>query len=155
MIYCRRFVTVFFLLLLAACATLKDFDDPVVELVGIKPLPPEGFEQRIQVTLRVMNPNQQAFTIEGIYTELSVQGKDFLKGVSSESVEVPAYGEQTIDLEASMSLMKSINLLKDLMINPPTAGLNYELSSKLSIKEFPGTVRVNKEGTFNLGMPSK
>jgi LEA14-like dessication related protein len=151
----RRFVTAFFLVVLAACATLKDFDDPVVELVGIKPLPPQGFEQRIQVTLRVINPNQQAFTIEGIYSELSVQGKDFLKGVSSEAIEVPAYGEQTIDLEASMGLMKSINLFKDLMMNPPTAGLSYELSSKLSIKEFPGTVRVNKEGTFNFGMPSK
>ena len=155
MIYYRRFVTVFFLVLLAACATIKDFDDPVVELVGIKPLPPEGFEQRIQVTLRVINPNQQAFTIEGIYSQLSVQGKDFLEGVSNQSVQVPAYGEQTIELEASMGLMKSINLFKDLMMNPPTAGLSYELSSKLSIKEFPGTVRVNKEGTFNFGMPSK
>ena len=151
----RRYLLAFLMVFLSACVSVKNFDEPSVELVGIKPLAPEGFEQRILVTLRVMNPNSQAFTIEGIYTELMVQGKDFLKGVSSEAVEVPAYGEQTINLEASMSLMKSISLFKDLMINPPTAGLNYELSSKLSIKEFPGTVRVNKEGNFNFSVPSK
>ena len=151
----RRCLLAFLMVLLSACASVKDFDEPSVELVGIKPLAPEGFEQRIQVTLRVMNPNSQAFTIEGIYTELSVQGKDFLKGVSSEAVEVPAYGEKSVDLEASMGLMKSISLFKDLMMNPPTNGLNYELSSKLSIKEYPGTVRVNKEGTFNLGATSQ
>ena len=41
-----RHVWLLLFCLLAACASLKDFDAPVVELAGIKPLAPEGFEQR-------------------------------------------------------------------------------------------------------------
>ena len=150
-----RHVWLLLFCLLAACASLKDFDDPVVELAGIKALAPEGFEQRMQITLRVINPNPQAFTIEGVYSELSIQGNAVLNGVSSQVVTVPAYGEASVDVEASVSLMKSLGLLKDLMMNPSLAGLDYHLSTKLSIKELFGTVRLTREGTLDLDTPAK
>lgn len=136
-------------LLLAACASVSDFDEPVVELASIQALPPEGFEQRLQLTLRVINPNGQAFTIDGIYSELSLHGAELVKGVSNQVVLVPAYGETMIELEASANLSASIKLLKAFVLKPPTEGLEYELSSKISIKDYK-TVRVVKEGRFSL-----
>ena len=147
-----RSVIMLFLFVLTACTSLNDFDDPVVELIGIKALPAEGFEQPLQLTLKVINPNEQAFTIEGIYSELSLQGTEFVKGVSSQSVEVPAYGEATLQVNATASIMGTITLFRDLLVNPPRSGLQYELSSKLTIKNY-GTVRINKEGNVEMPVP--
>ncbi len=136
-------------LLLVACTSTGDFDHPTVELVNIKALPPQGYEQRLQLTLRIQNPNRQAFTIEGLYSELSVQGKPFLNGVSNQGVEVPAYGEAMMELEASLSLMQSLSLFRDILMHPPSSGLEYELNSKLSIKNYAQAIRLKKQGTFN------
>jgi LEA14-like dessication related protein len=141
------------MLLLAACTTLNDFDDPIVELVAIKPLPPEGMEQALQLTLRVMNPNAQAFTITGIYSELSLRGSAFVRGVGNDSVTVPAYGEAMLQMKATASFMGTLSLFRELVMNPPQeGGLEYALSSKLSIKNY-GTLRLGNEGVVALPAP--
>lgn len=144
-----RSLLILSLCLLVACASLDNFDEPVVELAGIEMLPPEGFEQRLQLTLRVINPNDQDFTIEGIYSELSLQGKELVKGVSNQSVAVPAYGEAMIELEATASLIDTFQLFKKFILSPSASGVEYELASKVSIKNYK-TVRVNKKGSFSL-----
>ena len=42
---------------LGACATLGNSDPLVIDVAGIEPLPGEGLELRLAVTLRVQNPN--------------------------------------------------------------------------------------------------
>jgi hypothetical protein len=97
----------------AACTnTLGDFDQPTVELAGLRPLP---------------------------------------SGVSSRSVTVPAYGEETIELEASAGVLGSLALLRDLLAEPPDRGLPYRLQSKISLGGQLRAVRIRSEGTLDFG----
>jgi LEA14-like dessication related protein len=136
------------LLALAGCATapVSDFDTPQVELVGLQPLPPQKMEARFAVSLRVLNPNSVALDIEGVFYEIYLRDQKVLSGVSSQSAEIPAYGEGILELEASASMVRSLSLVRDLMEDPPDQGLPYTLKTKISLGNMPRAVRIEHKG---------
>lgn len=136
----------------AACTnTLGDFDQPTVELAGLRPLPSQGLEARFAVRMRVLNPNTRALAIEGMAYDVYLREQKVLSGVSSRSVTVPAYGEETIELEASAGVLGSLALLRDLLAEPPDRGLPYRLQSKISLGGQLRAVRIRSEGTLDFG----
>ena len=143
------------LVVVSACAGFNPggdpFETPTVEVVGIKPLQSSGMEARFGITLRVVNPNAIALDIEGVYYELEVEGSKLLSGAESEPTSIPAYGEGRIELEGAASVLGSLGFISKMMDRTATQALNYELKTKISVKQLPRAIRVNKVGSINLG----
>lgn len=136
---CRRLLYAFTgllpVLLLVGCAALPQKPEaPRVSLVGLKLVSMELFEQRYQVRLRVKNPNAFSLPIRGIDFRLDINGKSFADGVSAQSVEVPAYGEQVIALKVSSNLMQVFRQLQTLE-NSQAPGFAYRLSGAVAVGE--------------------
>lgn len=147
-IFLRLLTAVFLSVLVSGCASLMttDFDDPDIEVVGLRPLPSSGMEARFEVSLRVVNPNSIGLDLDGVHYELYVEGSKLLSGVSSSPTTIPAYGEATLVLQAAASMFGSINLIQKLINKPPENGIGYELRAKLSIRNWPTAIRVQREG---------
>ena len=147
--YALRWITLACLLVLGGCANLMDFEEPKVELVGIEALPSDGMEPRFQVSLRIVNPNSTAMTIDGVYYELSLRGKEFMNGATSESTSVPGYGENTLSLQASIGLMKMLSLMGDFIRNPDNPKLDYQFKAKIDVRELLIPLHITKEGDIS------
>jgi LEA14-like dessication related protein len=140
------------LALLGACASMGlDFDDPEVELVGLRPVAGNAMEARFVVSLRIVNPNPIPLEVDGMAYEVSIRGSKLLSGVSNEGLNIPAYGESTADLEVAAGMLGSLSLIRDLISNPSGESLPYELKAKLSRKGIPVPLRITREGSIDLG----
>ena len=84
---------------LASCAWMHGREPPQVSLAGVDTSPAgdssgsQSFEARVQLKLRVRNPNDTAIDYNGISVELDVQGKSLASGLSNQSGTVPPFGE--------------------------------------------------------------
>lgn len=137
--------------LLSACATtLRDFDDPEIELTGFRPQPSQGMEARFLLQLRILNPNPVPLNIDGLYYELLLREQRALSGVSAEAVRIPAYSEGRLELEAVAGLLGSLALVRNLLGNPPEEGLPYTLRAKLSIDGTLRALRIERAGTLRI-----
>ena len=147
--YIGYFLCCLCILLVSGCANLMNFEEPKVELLGIEALPSEGMEPRFQVSLRIVNPNKSDMTIDGVYYQLSLRGKEFMNGASSSSTKVPAYGENTLKLQASIGLIKMLALMGDFIRNPNNPQLDYKLKAKLNIRELIIPLHITKQGDIS------
>lgn len=137
--------------LLSACATtLRDFDDPEIELTGFRPQPSQGMEARFLLQLRILNPNPVPLNIDGLYYELLLREQRALSGVSAEALRIPAYSEGRLELEAVAGLLGSLALVRNLLGNPPEEGLPYTLRAKLSIDGTQRALRIERAGTLRI-----
>src|SRR3982750_2614102 len=82
--------------LMSGCAALQPRDPLQVTVAGIEPLQGQGLELRMNVKLRVQNPNDASVDYKGVAVEMQVQGKTFATGVASIAGTVPGFGEAVI-----------------------------------------------------------
>lgn len=150
-----RFALLVLVLVLGACVTTSEkYDPPKVDLVGLEPLQSADGKPRFNVKLRVVNPNDRDITIKGAYYEISVEGHELFTGASDGSRTIPAYGENTVTLEAAPSLFGAIGLFKSLLSSgEQMQSINYKLYTKLSIAGVPMPIRIKEEGKLDLGAP--
>lgn len=66
------------------------------------------------ITLRVSNPNAFDLKLVGMSYSMDIEGNRVLSGVSNQLPAIAAYGDGIVNLTAVVSLMGSINLLRDL-----------------------------------------
>ncbi|MCM2680578.1 LEA type 2 family protein [Echinimonas agarilytica] len=144
------FVVSFILAVLASCAALPQLDPPKVNLVHIKPTAGEGIAPRFDITLRVVNPNNTALSLNGAVYSLSLNGYEVVSGATSQLPEVPAYGEAQFTLPAELSLFQGMRLLSAMVrgSGDPTA-LNYEIDVKLDAGALLPDIRLKEEGSLN------
>lgn len=84
---------------LAGCASLvPKLETPRLSLVGVKLLEAGLLEQRLEVRLRVENPNDRALPVRGLDLDFELGGEPFATGVSARSFTVPALGEAEFDM---------------------------------------------------------
>lgn len=94
-----KILAVAFATLLVACAGLgTKLETPEVSFVGIKALGATLFEQRLEVRLRVQNPNKLALPVNGLDIDVELAGEHFAHGVSAREFTVPANGEAEFDM---------------------------------------------------------
>jgi LEA14-like dessication related protein len=135
---------------LAACASLPHTDPLQVTLVDMEPLEGEGLEARMQLKLRVQNPNSTPVDYNGIFVELYVQGKSFASGVASESGTVPAFGEAVIGVPVTISVLSIVREAMGMLGGGKLPDkVNYEMRGKLS-GITSGTVRFKSQGEMTL-----
>ena len=136
-------------LLLAGCATLGGHDPLQVTVAGIDPLQGEGMELRLNVKLRVQNPNDTPVPYNGVSLTMDVQGKTFASGVSDASGTVPRYGETVIELPVTVSAARIIHHAFGMLTGDASDKIEYEMKGKLANGTF-NTTRFAAKGSFDM-----
>ena len=138
-------------LLLGGCASLQKRDPLQVTVAGIEPLQGEGTEVRLNVKLRVQNPNDAPIEYMGVSLAMDVQGNTFASGVCDASGTVPRFGEVVIDVPVTISAFRMVRQAIGMLTAAPTSKIQYEMSGKLAGGTFSAT-RFKTKGEFD--MPS-
>ena len=128
--------------------------DPLqVTVAGIEPLQGEGMELRLNVKLRVQNPNDAPINYNGVAVEMIVQGKTFATGVTDAHGDVPRFGETLIEVPVTASAFRmarqALGMMKGMGGGPGTGKIAYELKGKLNGSAF-STVRFQNKGEFEM-----
>lgn len=143
--------------LLGGCAQLnKEFaeaEQPRVNLVSIKLLPPEGVEQRIELGLRVINPNGFDIEARGLVVEVGFNDIPVLNGVAANIPMLPAYSEIRVPVTVTANLISTMRLVGTL-IDHPDDPLHYRLEARLDLKRvLGGSVTILQEGDISARPP--
>lgn len=130
----KRILAVSFATLLVACAGLgTKLETPRVSFVGIKALEATLFEQRLEVRLRVQNPNKLELPVRGLDVDVELAGEPFAHGISAREFTVPAHGEAEFDMivtaNAATALIRILGSDRK-----SREAIEYRLKGKLSTR---------------------
>lgn len=125
--------------LLAGCAgsALRPLK-PEVSLADIQLSGGNLLEQRVILTLRVVNPNNFEIPVQGLDFTLDVNGQALARGVGGKPVVIPSLGEALIDVNATTSLLSLLKQLKGLGKSAAGETLAYRLKGRLVTGSFGG-----------------
>ena len=149
---CRTVLVLLLLLVLPLGCALKygRLEAPKLNLVGFRLVAAQLLEQRYALTFRVINPNDVALPVTGIYYEVEVEGKPFATGVSATPVDLPAYGETRVTVEMSTTLLQSIHSLAGIAEARPDS-LEFNLKGHLNVNlPMVGKIPFSETGKIRL-----
>jgi LEA14-like dessication related protein len=126
-------------LLLAACSTMpKEYETLRVHIADMTAKDVAVFEQRFDVKLRIQNPNDVDFSINGLRFGLELNEREFANGMSGERVTVPRFGSQLVNVELFTTLASFLRQIREL-----GGGAAHRVKYRLN-----GTAFVESPGTF-------
>lgn len=140
------------LLALSGCAGLGGrLESPRVSVVGIRALKADLFEQRLEVRLRVENPNALDIPVRGLDVSVELAEEPFAQGSSAREFTVPARGEAEFDMlvtaHAATALLRIASAGRE-----ERAQIGYRLSGKLSTRlGLLRSIPFEETGTLPLG----
>ncbi len=126
-------MTLLALLLVSACATPENIEPPAFRLVDMQLLPGSLFEQRFELTLRILNPNDFDLDLDGANMKLRLNDRDFAQGVSDQRVTVPRLGEGEMRFTAATSVL---DVVQQVMTMAEREDLAYEISGTAFLQGF-------------------
>jgi LEA14-like dessication related protein len=119
--------------LTASCASwFTKGEPPEVLVTNITPLESTPFEQRLQVDLRIRNPNDFDLLVTGIDFKLNVNGKRLARGLRSQQLTIPGLGDTVISVETSTS---TFDVIKQVFSFTQKLDLAYDVSGLLHVKD--------------------
>ena len=119
--------------LLGGCAAIpRDLTTPEVSFVSLKALEASMFEQKLEVRLKVRNPNSIELPVNGLDVALELAGEPFAQGVSAREFVVPALGEAEFDMSVTANAVTA--LLKIASGERKSKEVDYRLKGKLSTR---------------------
>jgi len=134
-----RFIPWFCLILMATlfpllpgCSALPRREPVEVYVVGMEPLQGQGLELRMNVKLRIQNPNDTAIDYNGIHVGLNLQGRRFATGVSDAVGSIPRFGESVVEVPVSVSAWRIVREAIEVLGPDRKDKLSYELEGKLA-----------------------
>src|SRR5690348_745254 len=130
------------------CASLQPRDPLQVTVAGVEPLQGQGLELRLNVKLRVQNPNDAPVDYNGVAVEMVVQGKTFASGVADVAGSVPRFGESVIAVPVTISAFRMARQVMGAMKGGGIGKIDYEMKGKLSSGFSP--TRFATKGSFDL-----
>ena len=92
------------LLALVACASTLDLEPPKLSVVSMKVQSADLFSQRVNVRMRVMNPNARELPVKAIKYRIEINGLELAQGLADMPFVVPAQGEADFDLSVTANL---------------------------------------------------
>lgn len=134
---------------LAGCAAFSQRDPLNVQVAGIQPLPGEGLELRMNVKLRIQNPNDMALDYNGVALDLDVNGRRLASGVSDARGSVPRFGETVLSVPMTVSAFSAARQALGLAEHIGMDEVPYVLRGKLAGGLF-GTQRFVEKGTLDM-----
>jgi LEA14-like dessication related protein len=120
-------------LLLAGCAAIpRDLKTPEVSFVSLRALEASMFEQKLEVRMKVRNPNSIELPVNGLDVDLELAGEPFAHGVSAREFVVPALGEAEFDMSVTANAVTA--LLKIAGGERKSKEVDYRVKGKLSTR---------------------
>jgi LEA14-like dessication related protein len=117
--------------ILAACSALPTRDPLRIAVAGIEPLPGEGLEIRMAVSIRIQNPNDSPIDYSGAALDLDLNGTRLASGVSAASGSVPRYGETVLTIPVTISAFNVARQLMAFMNAPNPEAIVIDVNGKL------------------------
>jgi len=99
------------------------------------------------VTLDINNPNDVRLSARGLSYELFVSGNQLVTGQDDQSISVPAYGSETIELPVRLSYFGLIETLPEVL---RTGSVDYMVKGKIKTSIFSYAIPFTKNGDFKL-----
>jgi len=129
----RSILPVLVTLALAGCAALPtNLKTPEVSFVGLRAVETSVFEQRLEVRMKVHNPNDIELPVNGLDVEIELAEEPFAHGISAREFVVPARGDAEFDMLVTANAATA--LLKIMGAEHKTDSINYKVKGKLSTK---------------------
>ena len=140
---------------LPGCASwLMRGEAPEVLVTNVTPLEASAFEQRLQVDLRIRNPNDFDLAVTGIDFRLDLNGNRLARGLGNKELVVPRLSDVVISVETSTSTLQVVRQLLSFSSDQP---LTYHVTGVLHTKEgrlpFDSSGTLLEKGTLS-GSPS-
>lgn len=133
--------------LLAGCGSLA-WKKPRVELDHIELAGGNLFEQKLQLTLRVHNPNAYAIDLDGLTFSVFVGESRVASGSLPAPVSIPAAADRNVDLDGRANLLMLLRRLPDGAIKDGKLG--YKVRGEAQVRNY-GTVPFEHDGGLDLG----
>jgi LEA14-like dessication related protein len=115
---------------LAGCAALPKYEAPKLSVVTMKVQSADIFSQRVQMRMRVFNPNARELPVKGITYRVEVNDAQFAQGVANEPFVVPAMGEAEFDVQVTANLAGA---LAKLLLRGSQDSLEYRLIGSVAL----------------------
>jgi LEA14-like dessication related protein len=126
--------------LASGCALMgPGIDPPTFTLLDLRPLPGGAFEQRLELDLRVQNPNDFDVAIDGMRLQLDLNGQRLGRAVSNEALSVARLDEARMTIQASITLWA---VARQLLALEGRQSLDYRLSGDIFVAG-PRSTRVS------------
>ena len=110
-----------------ACATWqRGIEEPEVSLTRVDTEKMGIFEQKLEVGLRIHNPNDFPLEVHGIRFDIELDGEPVARGQDDTRFTVPAEGEHEVDVKARA---QSIAMLRQVV--DAGGDLSYQVDGKL------------------------
>ena len=133
------FLAVSMTVLTAACSSMpREFEVLRVHIADMTTKDVAVFEQRFDVKLRIQNPNDSDFSINGLRFDIDLNDREFANGMSGQRVIVPRFGSELVDVEVFTTLGSFLRQLRSLNADGPRK-VRYRLK---------GTAFVDSPGSF-------
>jgi LEA14-like dessication related protein len=99
-------------MLLAGCsALLPKLEAPKLEVVAVNLGHANLLQAKIDVTLRVTNPNNRSLDVSSIVLQIAVSGTQMATGETAEPFVVPALGETQFDIKLTADVATALALM--------------------------------------------
>ncbi|ACL72671.1 LEA type 2 family protein [Thioalkalivibrio sulfidiphilus] len=129
-------------------------EPPRVHLVGMQLQQAELFEQRYLLRLRIQNPNDFPLNIRGLDFQVQVNGERFADGVSSQTLQIPGFGEGLAEVTVSSSLWSLTRQLRD-MGEGGLEQMEYRIFGRIALTGHALPVSFESTGDLGLFNPAR
>ncbi len=146
-----RLATLFLLCLpwLAGCAALPKFESPKLSVITLKVQGGDFFSQRLQVRMRVFNPNARELPISAIAYRIEINDTEIGNGSTAAPFTVPAMGEVEFDMLITANLAGALGKL--LSRRSSSEELAYRLVGDVSLSSgFLRRIPFDERGSIKL-----
>jgi LEA14-like dessication related protein len=135
--------------LLSGCAALPQLEAPRLSVISLKMQSADIFSQRLQLRMRVQNPNSRALPVQGIDYRVEVDGAELGQGQTSQPFTVPAMGEAEFDVQFTANLAGT--LAKLLTRKGSRDSVEYRLVGKVALSSgFLRRIPFDERGSVKL-----
>lgn len=127
-----RILSLLCLVLLATMAGcvgwLSPGEPPEVLVTNITPLEGTAFEQRLQIDVRVRNPNDYDLQVTGVDFRLDLNGTRLARGVSNKEFTVPRLSDAVVSIPTSTSML---DIARQVLAFRQAQAVTYGISGRL------------------------
>ena len=139
-------VAIAMLLALGGCASMGTrLEPPDVTLVRIEPLPSTALEQRFEIEVRIVNPNNVPLSGDGLDITIELNGKRLTRALSPDNFTIPRLGDDTVRLTGTTTLF---DLFRQAVSLPEDGRLDYRLVGRVSLADSLGWLKFSREGSL-------
>jgi LEA14-like dessication related protein len=117
--------------LLSGCAVVPKLEAPKLSVISLRMQSADIFSQRLQVRMRVLNPNARELPVKGISFRIEVNGTELGQGLMNAPFVVPALGEAEFDTQVTANVAGA--LVRLLTRRESRDAIEYRLSGNVSL----------------------